>query len=150
MNELTEPKIHSHITVMLPDDHPLAYMHTHCAKCGDLVHAGNNMVMQTWIETGKGCFCVACFNFLHIHEAMHLREDWGLPESGQVNVVAECEHVWIDATNQVITGTAFCVRCGGLEILGNVELCEDTELIKDLIKTRNMAPIATDSLVVQP
>lgn len=63
---VTEPLIHSHITDCLPVDHPLAFETIYCAcpncACQEMLHAGNNECMQTWVETGKGTFCVPCFD----------------------------------------------------------------------------------------
>jgi hypothetical protein len=56
-----EPLIHSHITDELPDAHPLAYKTVDCDKCDVMVHASNNECMQTWVESGKGNYCLACF-----------------------------------------------------------------------------------------
>jgi hypothetical protein len=56
-----EPKIHSHITDCLPDQHPMANEQVVCRKCGVLVHAFNNECMQTWVETGRGALCIKCF-----------------------------------------------------------------------------------------
>lgn len=33
-----------------------------------------------------------------------------------------CEHKWIDATNEVVSGTAYCEKCGKLESLSKVSL----------------------------
>lgn len=59
--DISEPKIHSHITDVLPDDHRLARESIFCEKCGDMLHAFNNECMQTWVETGRGNFCLKCF-----------------------------------------------------------------------------------------
>lgn len=32
-----------------------------------------------------------------------------------------CDHKWIDATNEVISGTAYCSKCGKLESLAKVQ-----------------------------
>ena len=56
-----EPEIHSHITDLLPDEHPLAYKSVHCEICMDMLHAANNECMSTWVETGVGNFCLLCF-----------------------------------------------------------------------------------------
>lgn len=56
-----EPILHSHIDDGLPQNHPLADDNVHCVICGDMVHAGNNECMQTWVETGKGPHCLKCF-----------------------------------------------------------------------------------------
>ena len=58
---MQEPKIHSHITDVLPDGHPLANEQVEFCKCRVLVHAFNNECMQTWVETGRGAFCLRCF-----------------------------------------------------------------------------------------
>jgi len=61
MNAPQEPVIHSHITDVLPEDHPLAYEHLRC-DCGALVHDCSNECMQTWIEFADGkIMCAACF-----------------------------------------------------------------------------------------
>lgn len=61
-----EPLIHSHISDVLPPDHPLANTAIHCTYCGTLLHASNNECMQTWIEVPiallrSGNYCVSCF-----------------------------------------------------------------------------------------
>lgn len=60
---LGEPRIHSHITDELPDDHPLAFVAVECKRCNVLVHIGNEC-MQTWVETGQGAYCLTCFAVL--------------------------------------------------------------------------------------
>ncbi len=60
MNE-KEPLIHSHITDLLLDEHPLAYKNVFCDICKDMLHAANNECMSTWVESGKGNFCLLCF-----------------------------------------------------------------------------------------
>jgi hypothetical protein len=72
---MDEPRIHSHITDALPENHPLAYKDVRCQGCSDFLHAANNECMQTWIETGRGNLCLGCF----AHEAPDtLDDDWGL------------------------------------------------------------------------
>lgn len=132
---MSEPAIHSQIEDLLPDTHPLAYETVWCAKCGTMLHANNNECMTTWVESGRGCFCLQCFNFLVIHENGVLGEDWALPESGAVSVI-DCEHVWFDASNEHVYSTAMCARCGALELLNNVELSEDVELVKACLQAR--------------
>ena len=56
-----EPLIHSHITDVLPDSHPLAFESVFCKTCGEMVHAFNNECMQTWVESGAGSHCIGCF-----------------------------------------------------------------------------------------
>ena len=58
---MKEPIIHSHITYVLSDGHPLADETVNCIRCAEMVHAFNNECMQTWVETGEGNFCFACF-----------------------------------------------------------------------------------------
>jgi hypothetical protein len=79
---LREPLIHSGITDLLPDDHPLAYTSISCQQCGGLLHAFNNECMQTWVETGKGNFCLSCF--VKLYEADEGEDArWGLPLIGK-------------------------------------------------------------------
>ena len=58
---MLEPLVHSHVTDVLPDGHPLAEADVHCDRCGALVHSQINEYMQTWIETGMGNYDVLCF-----------------------------------------------------------------------------------------
>lgn len=81
---LREPLIHTGITDVLPDDHPLAWKHVYC-DCGhgpvrgELLHASNNENMQPWVETGAGNFTLKCFaDFAEASEP----EDYALPEGG--------------------------------------------------------------------
>lgn len=79
---LVEPKIHSHIEDMLPDDHHLACEDVECKGCGDMVHAFNNECMETWVETGLGNFCLGCFIKLVTEQDAFkvLRDEFGLEE----------------------------------------------------------------------
>lgn len=62
LEDYVEPAIHSHATDELPSDHPRAFDHVSCLRCGELVHASNNETMQTWVELPAGhAFCLACF-----------------------------------------------------------------------------------------
>jgi len=70
-----EPLIHSHLTDVLPEGHPLAFDEVYCSDCGVMVHCGNNECMQTWIETGRGNFCTKCF---FKYEVDVLEGNWGL------------------------------------------------------------------------
>lgn len=56
-----EPEIHSHITDLLPEIHPLAFRTIPCQTCSNILHAANNECMRTWVETGKGNYCLLCF-----------------------------------------------------------------------------------------
>jgi hypothetical protein len=58
---LSEPRIHSHVTDCLPDSHPLARTRVRCDRCESLLHLHNNTCMRTWVETGRGNFCLRCF-----------------------------------------------------------------------------------------
>lgn len=78
-----EPRIHSHIGDGLPEGHPKAYEHFGCENCEDLVHANNNECMQTWIETGKGDFCMQCWADLlggseDLGRFSCLDDEWGI------------------------------------------------------------------------
>lgn len=56
-----EPRIWSHITDCLPEDHPLrAHPALACGVCGHGVHVDNEC-MDTWVETGRGIYCFGCF-----------------------------------------------------------------------------------------
>ena len=57
-----DPILHTHVADELPEEHPLAFSGISCRACGTLVHAGNNECMTTWVETGKGAFCLGCFS----------------------------------------------------------------------------------------
>ena len=75
---MRDPVLHSHVEDMLPAAHALAFQQVHCAGCGALLHAANNECMQTWIETGRGNYCVPCF--AKIEEVEALDPEWGLPD----------------------------------------------------------------------
>jgi len=76
---MKEPIIHSHITDILDEDHPLADTTIYCDKCKEMLHASENECMQSWIETGKGNFCLTCFSkMILIMEYNVLEEEWGL------------------------------------------------------------------------
>lgn len=72
-----EPLIHSQITDFLEDDHPLAHEYVTCKDCKDPLHVGNES-MGTWVETGRGNFCVSCFAKSVEEEHLVLDDDWGL------------------------------------------------------------------------
>ena len=57
---VSEPVIHSHVTDVLDDNHPLAYKIVDCQKCGSMVHCSNNECMQTWLEWGLYILCGEC------------------------------------------------------------------------------------------
>lgn len=88
--ERIEPRIWSHITDVLPDDHPLAWSTVYCVTCerDGMVHAANNECMTTWVETGKGAYCLPHFvdavrNDQGSDNVFYVLEDhWGLRRSG--------------------------------------------------------------------
>jgi hypothetical protein len=57
----SEPRIHSHVTDRLPPDHPLATRRIYCDRCETLLHLQTNSCMRTWIESGRGNYCMRCF-----------------------------------------------------------------------------------------
>lgn len=74
------PILHTHIEDVLPDDHLLAYDSVYCEgpECNRMLHAFNNECMQTWVETGKGNYCIWCF--MRVTKGPEvLEEEWGLP-----------------------------------------------------------------------
>lgn len=73
---MRDPVLWSHASDCLPDDHPLAWRGASCTGCGCLVHAANNECMQTWVETGKGAYCLACFASA---TQKVVEPEWGLP-----------------------------------------------------------------------
>jgi hypothetical protein len=79
---MPEPRLHSHIEDVLPDDHPLAYVTVSCdgLDCTRMVHASNNECMTTWVETGLGNYCLRCFcAAVAVQEYVLMPEDgWGL------------------------------------------------------------------------
>ena len=77
---MQEPKLHSHIEDVLPDEHPLAFECVICSTCGVMLHASNNEGMQTWIVTGAGNFCVSCFS--KIPDVSALDDEYGLRPNG--------------------------------------------------------------------
>lgn len=85
MGEPRDPLIHTHITDVLPDDHPQAFESINCSACGEMVHAFNNECMQTWVETGKGNFCIFCFVKIDGVEAID--DEYGLPPQPSDNAV---------------------------------------------------------------
>jgi hypothetical protein len=58
----SDPVLHTHIEDVLPDGHPNAWQAVYCTDCGSSLHASNNECMQTWVETGRGPYCLACFS----------------------------------------------------------------------------------------
>ncbi len=56
-----EPLLHSNVADGLPADHPLAATRVFCDRCQTLLHLQSNSCMRTWLETGRGNFCLRCF-----------------------------------------------------------------------------------------
>ena len=65
-----EPIVHSHITDVLEETHPLSNKTIECDKCKVMVHASNNECMQTWFETEHGNYCTSCFKFDTVMEEL--------------------------------------------------------------------------------
>ena len=66
MDMNAEPIIHSHITDMLDDGHPLAFKTVCCQmirehKCNEMLHAENNECMTTWVEFAGVTVCDKAF-----------------------------------------------------------------------------------------
>lgn len=85
---MKEPQIHSHITDGLDPDHPLANQQVNCRRCKQQVHSFVNECMQTWVETGKGDFCMYCFGLL---ATAVLSNDYGIPEPKQIRNHVTCD-----------------------------------------------------------
>ena len=82
LKNVQEPILHSHITDGLEDDHPKAYQTLYCVECHDTIHAGNKECMKTWVETGKGDYCLDCFVGRIRDSGVglgYLDSEWGLP-----------------------------------------------------------------------
>ena len=58
---MREPELHTGYVDCLPEAHPLAYRSVTCDRCQRPIHAANNECMWTWVETGKGNYCLPCF-----------------------------------------------------------------------------------------
>jgi hypothetical protein len=58
---LLEPQLHTHVLDGLPDTHPLAFRRVMCARCNTPIHLQSNGCMRTWVESGRGNFCLRCF-----------------------------------------------------------------------------------------
>ena len=71
---MSEPLIHSHLTDVLPMDHPLANDSVYCKKCNVMLHASNNECMQTWIETALGNFCTKCFPVVEVLDGEYFQK----------------------------------------------------------------------------
>lgn len=61
-----EPKLHFALGE-LPKEHPNAFENINCKSCNEPAHAFNNKIMQPWVETGKGNYCLTCFNIYAIN-----------------------------------------------------------------------------------
>lgn len=60
-----EPRIHGTLDE-LPGNHPFVLKSSslYCENCNEMIWAFNNECMQTWVESGKGNFCITCFAIL--------------------------------------------------------------------------------------
>lgn len=78
-----EPRIHSHLIDVLPDDYKGLNdkvdpdKSIDCDCCGVIVHAFNNECMQTWIETETGNYCTVCLKLGEVLEG-DANNDWPL------------------------------------------------------------------------
>jgi hypothetical protein len=59
--EPIEPRFHSHITDRLAKDHPLATRRVSCERCEAILHVQSNSCIRTWVESGRGNYCLYCF-----------------------------------------------------------------------------------------
>lgn len=57
----TEPRLHSHVIDRLPEDHPLATRLVSCERCEAILHLRSNRCVRTWVESGRGNYCLYCF-----------------------------------------------------------------------------------------
>lgn len=73
---LKEPQIHSGIEDGLKEDHIKANESLYCEKCDAMIHAFNNECMTTWVESGKGSYCISCF--VEEYNKRDNDEEWGL------------------------------------------------------------------------
>ena len=89
VEECKTPKLHSHIEDGLPNGHPLAYECVYCTMCGEMLHAGNNECMQTWVETGRGNFCIPCF--AQIPDVSALDDEYGLADGSSASAASPNE-----------------------------------------------------------
>jgi hypothetical protein len=71
-----DPIMHTHVSDKLDDTHPLAFHSIECRRCHETLHAFNNECMQTWVETGKGNYCIFCFV---AQTGASVDEEYGLP-----------------------------------------------------------------------
>jgi hypothetical protein len=55
------PVLHTHVERGLPDGHPYAGQAVYCQFCRDPLHASTNECLQTWVETGRGPYCLEDF-----------------------------------------------------------------------------------------
>lgn len=57
---MQEPRLHTALTDVIPDDHPWAWKSVFCVWCGQMVHGIPNECMDNWAETGLGPLCLSC------------------------------------------------------------------------------------------
>lgn len=60
---LGEPMIHSGLTGVLDERHPLAHTSVYCSgpDCRAMLHCECNENVLTWVEAPKGNYCLPCF-----------------------------------------------------------------------------------------
>jgi hypothetical protein len=58
---LTDPWLHTRVTDHLPADHQLATRRISCERCETILHLQNNRCVRTWVESGRGNYCLYCF-----------------------------------------------------------------------------------------
>jgi hypothetical protein len=57
----TEPQLHSNISDQLPANHQLATRRVSCERCEAILHLQTNQCVRTWVESGRGNYCLYCF-----------------------------------------------------------------------------------------
>jgi hypothetical protein len=55
-----EPILHTDSVDVLPESHPWCELDVYCAKCNEMLHAGNNECMQSWVEYRGVALCARC------------------------------------------------------------------------------------------
>lgn len=87
-----EPLIHSHITDCLDEDHPFTKLACNntpvvdCDNCNEMLWHYNEC-MQTWVETGKGNYCLRCWISIlsETGQMCMLDDEWGLSKNQKLN-----------------------------------------------------------------
>lgn len=86
-----DPVVHSHISKSLPSGHRLAHQNVICAKCHKAVHSSQNECVSTWVETGRGDYCLWCF-VMHLTDLNVIDHTWGLrvPDADMRRFLTSC------------------------------------------------------------